>query len=176
MSGSSALSKSNLNIWKFMFDVLLKPDLKNFEHYFASVWDKCACAAVWAFFGIAFLWDWNENWSFPVLWPLLSFPDLLAYWLQHFNNSSTGIPSPPLVLFIVMLPKTHLTSQSRISGSRWVITPSWLSGSWRYFLYSSSVYSCYLFSQNHIKIGNISCKDGHNKGQKWQGLNRSRKD
>ena len=39
------------------------------------------CAVVWAFFGIAFLWDWNENWPFPVLWPLLSFPDLLAYCL-----------------------------------------------------------------------------------------------
>ena len=44
------------------------------------------CAAVWAFFGIAFLWDWNENWTFPVLWPLLSFPDLLVYWAQHFNS------------------------------------------------------------------------------------------
>ena len=32
---------------------------------------KSNCAIVWAFFGIAFLWDWNENWSFPVLWPLL---------------------------------------------------------------------------------------------------------
>ena len=60
-------------------------------------------------------------------------------------NSSAGIPSPPLALFIVMLPEAHLTSHSRISGSRWVITPSWLSGSWRPFLYSSSVYSCYLF-------------------------------
>ena len=49
-------------------------------------------------------------------------------------NSSTGIPSPPLALFIVMLPKAHLTSHSRMSGSRWVITPSWLSGSWRYCL------------------------------------------
>ena len=38
------------------------------------------------FFGIAFLWDQNENWPFPVLWPLLSFPNLLAYWVQHFNN------------------------------------------------------------------------------------------
>ena len=37
------------------------------------------------FFGIAFLWDWNENWPFPVLWPLLSFPNFLAYWVQHFN-------------------------------------------------------------------------------------------
>ena len=60
-------------------------------------------------------------------------------------NSSTGIPSPPLALFIVMLSKAHLTSHSRMSGSRSVITPSWLSGSWRSFLYSSSVYSCHLF-------------------------------
>ena len=51
-------------------------------------------------------------------------------------NSSTGIPSPPLALFVVMLSKAHLTSHSRMSGSRWVITSSWLSGSWRSFLYS----------------------------------------
>ena len=57
-------------------------------------------------------------------------------------NSSTGIPSPPLTLLVVMLPKAHLTSRSRMSGSRWVIIPSWLSGSWRSFLYSSSVFSC----------------------------------
>ena len=44
-----------------------------------------------------------------------------------------------------MLPKAHLTSHSRMSGSRWVITSLWLSGSWRSFLYSSSVYSCHLF-------------------------------
>ena len=51
-----------------------------------SVWDERNCAVVWAFFGIAFLWDWNENWPFPVLWPLLSFPNLLAYWIQHFHS------------------------------------------------------------------------------------------
>ena len=60
-------------------------------------------------------------------------------------NNSTGIPSPPLALFVVRLPKAHLTSHSRLSGSRWVITPSWLSGSGRSFLYSFSVYSCHLF-------------------------------
>jgi len=60
-------------------------------------------------------------------------------------KSSTGIPSPPLALFIVMLPKAHWTSHSRMSGSTSVITPLWLSGSWRSFLYSSSVYSCHLF-------------------------------
>ena len=37
ISGSSDFSKSSLNIWKFMAHVLLKPDLENFEHYFASV-------------------------------------------------------------------------------------------------------------------------------------------
>ena len=86
ISGSSALSKTSLNIWKFLFHVLLKPGLENFEHYFASVWDECNCVVVWTFFGIVFLWDWNENWPFPVLWPLLSFPHLLAYWVQHFHS------------------------------------------------------------------------------------------
>ena len=86
ISGLSAFSKSSLNIWKFTVNILLKPSLKNFEHYFACVWDEYDCAAVWAFFGIAFLWDWNDNWPFPVLWPLLSFPNLLAYWVQHFHS------------------------------------------------------------------------------------------
>ena len=105
ISGSSAFSKTSLNIWKFMVHILLKPGLENFEHYFTSVWDECNCAVVWAFFSIVFLWDWNENWPFPVLWPLLSFPNFLAYWEQHFHsvislessfriwNSSTVIPS-----------------------------------------------------------------------------------
>jgi len=69
ISGSSAFSKSSLNICKFTVHILLKPGLENFEHYFASVWDECNCAVVWTFFGIAFLWDWNENWPFPVLSP-----------------------------------------------------------------------------------------------------------
>ena len=45
------------------------------------VWDEHSCTEVWAFFGFAFLWDWNENWPFPVLWPLLSFANLLSYWV-----------------------------------------------------------------------------------------------
>ena len=86
ISGSSAFSKTRLNIWKFTIQVLLKPGLENFEHYFACMWDECNCVVVWAFFGVAFLWNWNENWPFPVLWPLLSFPNLLAYWVQHFHS------------------------------------------------------------------------------------------
>ena len=83
ISGSSAFFKSSLNIWKFSVHILLKPSLYNFEHYFASMWDECHCSVVWIFFGIVFLWDWNENGPFPILWPLLSFPNLLVYWVQH---------------------------------------------------------------------------------------------
>ena len=46
ISGSSAFSKSSLNIWKFTIHILLKPGLENFEHYFASVLDECSCAVV----------------------------------------------------------------------------------------------------------------------------------
>ena len=44
ISGSAAVSKSSLNIWKFSVHVLLKPGLENFEHYFASVRDEWNCA------------------------------------------------------------------------------------------------------------------------------------
>ena len=51
ISGSSAFSKTSLNIWKFTVRVLLKPDLGNFEHYFTSMWDERNCAVVWACLG-----------------------------------------------------------------------------------------------------------------------------
>ena len=125
ISGSSAFSKSSLNIRKFSVHVLLKPSLKDFEHYLANMWNEHSCAVVWTFFAIFLLWDWKENWSFPVLWSLLSFPNLLAYWMLHFNsvisfriwNSSAGIPWPPLGLFMVMFPMAHLTSlEVRLPG------------------------------------------------------------
>ena len=75
ISGSSAFSKSSLYIWKFLVHIVLKPSLKGFEHYLAIMWNEHNCTVVWTFFGIAFLWDWNENCPFPVLWPLLSFPN-----------------------------------------------------------------------------------------------------
>ena len=61
VSGFSAFSKTSLNIWKFTVQILLKPHLENFKHYFASIWDECNCAVLSTFFGISFLWDWNEN-------------------------------------------------------------------------------------------------------------------
>ena len=79
ISGSSAFSKSSLYIWKFSVPILLKPSLRDFEHYLASMWNHCNCTVVWATFGIAFLGDWNENWTFPgtslvVLWLRLCAP------------------------------------------------------------------------------------------------------
>ena len=68
-------------------------------------------------------------------------------------NSSTGIPSPPLALFVVMLPKAYLTLHSRISTSKWVITLV-LSEPWRSFLYRS-VYSCHLFLISSASVRSI---------------------
>ena len=64
ISGSSAFSKSSLYIWKFLVHIVLKPSLKDFEHYLASMWNECNSTIIWTFFGTAFLWDWNENLTF----------------------------------------------------------------------------------------------------------------
>ena len=64
ISGSSAFSKYSLYIWKFSVHILLKPSLKDFEHYLASVWNEGNCVIVWTFFGIVLIWDGNENWPF----------------------------------------------------------------------------------------------------------------
>ena len=67
ISGSSAFSKSILNIWKFSVHVLLKPLLENFEHCFARVWDECNHVVVWTLFDIAFFGvEWKLIFSSPV--------------------------------------------------------------------------------------------------------------
>ena len=55
-------------------------------------------------------------------------------------NSSAGISSPALALLTAVLSKAHLTSHSRTSGSGWMTTPLWLSGSLKSSSYGSSVY------------------------------------
>jgi len=121
ISGSSAFSKTSLNIWKLMVHVMLKPGLENFEHYFTSVWDECNCAVVWTFFGIAFLWfgmktdlfqSCGHCWIFQICWHV----DCSTFIASSFRiwNSSTGIPS--LALFVLMLPKAHLTSHFHRCG------------------------------------------------------------
>ena len=92
-------------------------------------------------------------WVFQICWHM----ECSAFTASSFRiwNSSAGIPSPLLALCIVMLPKAYLTSHSRMSGSRWVIKPSWLSGSLRSFLYSFSVYSCHLFLISYASVRSI---------------------
>ena len=147
ISSSSAFSKHSLYIWKFSVHVLLKPGLKDFEIFLASMYNECNCAVVWGFFGIGLLWDWNENWLFLILGPLWVFQicwhiEWSIFTASSFRiwNSSAGVLSSLLALFVVMLPRAHLTSHSRMSGSRWVTTPLWLSRSLRPLLYSP-VYS-----------------------------------
>ena len=95
----------------------------------------------------------DHYWVFQICWHI-ECNNLAAASFKIWNRSA-GIPSLPLALFVVMLPKAHLTSHSRMSGSGWVITPSWLSGSWRYFLNSYSVYSCHLFLISSASVRSI---------------------
>ena len=92
-------------------------------------------------------------WVFQICWHI----ERSTFTVSSFKilNSSIGIQSPPLALLVVILPKAYLTSHSRMSGSRWVITPSWLSGSWRSFFYSSSVYPCHLFLISSASVRSI---------------------
>ena len=109
------------------------------------------------FFGIGMKTDlfqsYGHCWVFQICWYI----ECSTFRASSFRiwKSSTGIPSPPLALFVVMLPKAHLTLHSRMSGSRWVITPSWLSGSWRSFLFSSCLCSCHLFLISSASVRSI---------------------
>ena len=140
-----------------MVHVLLKPGLENFEHYFTSMWDECNCVVVWAFFGIAFFGIGMKTDLFQSCghcWVLQTFfhIECSTFTASSFRiwNSSAGIPSPPLALFILMLSQAHLTSHSRMSGSRWVwvITPLWLSES-----FQKNIYFCIIDYTNAFDCG-----------------------
>ena len=127
ISGSSAFSKTSLNIWNSRFTyywslawrilsiTLLACEMSVIVHYFEH-------SLALPFFGIGMKTDLFQScghcWIFHICWHI----EGNSFIASSFRiwNSSTGMPSPPLTLFIVMLPKAHLTSHSRISGSRWV--------------------------------------------------------
>ena len=134
--------------------------IKKQRYHFASLSDEYSWVEVWnsvalSFFGIRMKTDfsqcWGHCWVFHICWHI----ECSTFTAISFSilNSWTGILSPPLAWFIMMLPKALLTLHSRISGSRWVIRPSWLSGSWCFlfvclfvlFYIYSSVYSYHLF-------------------------------
>ena len=115
ISGSSAFSKSILYIWNFLVHVLLKPSLKDFEHYLASMWNEHNCAVVLTlpFFGIGMKTDVFQScghcWVFQICWHI----ECSTFRASSFRiwNSSARIPSPLLALFVVIFPKAHLTIQ-----------------------------------------------------------------
>ena len=109
------------------------------------------------FFGIGMKTDLFQScghcWLFQICWHIecsTFTPPSFRIW-----NSSTGIPSPPLALCVVILPKAHLASHFRMSDSRWVIIPSWFSGLRRFFSYSS-LNDCHLFSISSVSVRSIT--------------------
>ena len=109
------------------------------------------------FFGIGMKTDLFQScghcWVFQICWHI-ECSTFTTLFFRIWNNSA-GIPSPPLALFIVMLPKARLTLHPRMSGSRWVITPSWLSESLKPSFYSFSVYSYHLFLISSASVSSI---------------------
>ena len=110
ISGSSAFSKSSLNIWKCSIHVMLKPGLENTEHYFASIWNEYKCAVVWTFLAFPFLGTGMKTdlfqscgycWVVQICWHIECSSSFTASSVRIWH-SSTGIPSSPLALFVVM--------------------------------------------------------------------------
>ena len=151
-----------LAIWSLVPLPFLKPAWTSGSSWFTYCWSlawrnlsitllACEMSAIvpWFehFLSLLFFWigmkidlfqSYDHCWVLQICWHI----ECNTFTASSFRiwNSSAGIPLSLLALFIVMLPKAHLTSHSRMSGSRWVITLLWLSGSWSSFLYSSSVY------------------------------------
>ena len=108
--------------------------------------------------------EWKLTFSSPVATVEFSkFAGILSGVLSQHHllglELLTWIWSPLLALFLVMLLKTHLTSHSRMSGSRWVTIWLWLSWSWtddQIFLYSSSLYSYHLFLISSASVRSMS--------------------
>ena len=92
ISGSSAFSKTNLYIWKFLVHIQQKSSLKDFQHKLANMWIEHNWMVVWTFFGIALLWDcpslgleWKLSFSIPVATAKF-FKFAGIFEVQHFNH------------------------------------------------------------------------------------------
>ena len=123
-------SKSSLYIWKVLVHVLLKPSMKDFEHYLTSMWNECNWAVVWTFLALpSFGTGMKTNifkscghcWAFQICWQVEC--NILPASSFRILDSSAGIRLLLLALFLVMLPEGYLTSHSRMSGFRWMMTP-----------------------------------------------------
>ena len=139
-SGSSQFMYCWSLSWRILSIILLAREMN------AVVWQFEHSLAL-PFFEIGMKTDllqsYGHCWIFQICWHIgwstLTAPSFRIW------NSLACIPLPQLALFVIMLPKAHLISHCRMSGSKWGNTPSWLSRLLTPFSYSSSEYSCYFF-------------------------------
>ena len=149
-SGSSWFMYCWSLAWRILSIILLACELsaivQKFEHSLAL-----------PFFGIGMKTDLFQSCGHCWVFQISCHIECSTFTASSFFiwNSSTGIPSPPLALLVVMLPKAHLASHSRMSGSRWVTKSLWLCGPWRSFSYRSSVYCCHLFLISSASVRSI---------------------
>ena len=95
-------------------------------------------------------------WVFQICWHLeRSTPTASSFKIWNSSAVDEIASSSPLTLFLMISPKAHLTSHSRTSGSRWMITPTWLSGSLRPSYNSSSVYPCHLLLTSSASVKSL---------------------
>ena len=79
ISSSLFLSKLSLDIWKFLFHIMLKSSMQDFKHDLTSMGEECNCPMVRTFISTTLLGNWDKDQHFLALWPLLGLPDLLTY-------------------------------------------------------------------------------------------------
>ena len=80
ISSSSSFSKSSLDIWKFLVHIILKPSVQDFKHDLTSMGDECDCLMVSIFFTTTLLGNWDKDWPFPDLCPLLGLKFFQISW------------------------------------------------------------------------------------------------
>ena len=118
--------------WRILSMTLLECEMSAIVQYFEH-------SLALLFFGIGMKTDLFQSCGHCWVFQICGYIECSTFTTSSFRvwNSSIGIPSLPLALFVEMLPKAHLTSHSRMSGFRWVITPLWLSRSLRPLLNES---------------------------------------
>ena len=127
ISASSVFFKLSLYIWKFSVHLLLKPSLKDFDHFFATVWNKWNYLVLWTSFwhcpslGL----EWKLTFSSPLATAKFSkFAGILSAALLQHHPLGFGLAQLEFHHLHQLCSKAHLTSHSR-----WVTIPLWLSGS-----------------------------------------------
>ena len=132
-SGSSQFTYCWSLPWRILIITLLVCEMSAIVWSFEHFWHCLSLGLEWK----TIFQSCEHCWVFQICWHIELTASSFRIW-----NSSAGNLSPPLALLVVMHPKAYLNSHTRMSGSRWVTRPTWLSWSLRPFLYS--FFLCFL--------------------------------